>query len=350
MGWQLDRLMKNYANNNFISARTCRDSEGRDYFLLSDPVINKKLRVTPKVFEIFISTLGRTDEELEPVEEQVLEILRGELFSSKDMDLNKRENLRIWYARSWKRSLEYFYSTRINGYSDSFVAYREAQLLAVENYSKQSPIPLPERKRQNIIKLAQKIDPKLNEFGDVLLNRKCSEKPKKGLADFQMLSSVLQLSTQKFHETWNPPISDPEKIYQSLGSCFDFYIVNYSTAGLDTGVYKYHPDILSIEKTNLNISRGEMYEILIGHDAPLVASFSILMVANFDRAMWRYRHDRALRNIYVEAGRICQYFILSLTAYKLNTHITPAVVDKLAAKLLAIEKSKQQLMYTISAG
>lgn len=342
--------MKSQNKYNSISARVCRDDKGKDCFLLNDSIKNKRLRLTPKVFEVLVKSLNQNDSKLLSIEEEAMKILREELLSCNDFGLKKSEDIRVWCARGWKRSLEYFYSSRINGYSDGFIEFRDIQSLAVRDYSEQSPIPLPTRNPSNLISLAIKTKPKLKELGQVFLNRKCSERPKKGRADFQLLSTVLNLSTLKFKETWSPPVDDSIKIYQSLGSCFDFYVVSYNTKELNDGVYKYHPDISSIEKTTLEISREEMYKTLIGHDAPLSSSFSILLVANFDRAMWRYRHDRALRNIYIEAGRICQYFLLNLTAYGLNTHITPAAIDELATKLLEIDKSKQQLMYSITAG
>lgn len=332
-----------------VSIRVTRMENKNVAYIVSDPISNKKLRLTKGAFQKFVTAIKKGCENLDPVEDEICKILYDEIFRNRNISSEQSEKYRQWSSRGWGRSLEFFLNSRKFSFSDSFVDYKQAQSEAVLEYSDKTKLPTPKLVGELVSSDSNFISPTVEYFGDVLLKRKCSERPRAGKCDKKTLSSILFYSTLRFRDTWNPSKDDANSIYSSLGSCFDFYIANYSCDGLLKKVYIYHPDINRLEETGLLVSRNDAYDLLIGHDAPLSASFTIFMVANYDRAMWRYRHDRALRNLYVEAGRICQYFLLVLTSYKILTHITPAAVDDLATNLLSLDVKKQQLIYSISA-
>lgn len=71
--------------------------------------------------------------------------------------------------------------------------------------------------------------------------------------------------------------------------------------------------------------REVMQRCLIGHEGPASAACTLILSVEFERYQWRYRHERALRNLYVETGRIAHHLLLQATAHGLGTHILYAL-------------------------
>jgi len=78
----------------------------------------------------------------------------------------------------------------------------------------------------------------------------------------------------------------------------------------------------------LSIDGRNLYDLTYGHDAPLNASFVVLLTFHAEMAQWRYKHERALLNIFVELGQISQRLVLAAAGLGVKAHITPAVDDR----------------------
>jgi nitroreductase len=65
---------------------------------------------------------------------------------------------------------------------------------------------------------------------------------------------------------------------------------------------------------------------------------------------WRYRHERALRNLYIESGNLFQRVLVVATALRLSGLPTPAFSDETVAALLNLNSVRQFPVYSLTFG
>jgi len=137
----------------------------------------------------------------------------------------------------------------------------------------------------------------------------------------------------------------------SYGGAFRFYIVIFNVENLQPGVYEYYPSDQGLHCLKLGCYRNEVSDLLMQQPAPLSGAYSMFLVADYDWHMWRYRHSRALRNLYCDAGRIAQQLILAGLPLTIDAFSTPAIKDSAAAELLMLEDSiRYNAVYSITFG
>jgi len=143
---------------------------------------------------------------------------------------------------------------------------------------------------------------------------------------------------------------DPVDYLSSFGTAFDFYVAVYSVDGVATGIHYYDPRQHEMTQIRSGPVRDTLSKAMFGIPAARTANFTVILCADFNQASWRYRHDRELRNLYIEAGYLGQRFILTGAAYGLATLVTPAIKDREVASLLSLDAVWQAPMYTITMG
>ncbi|MGH8350011.1 MAG: SagB/ThcOx family dehydrogenase [Pseudomonas sp.] len=164
-----------------------------------------------------------------------------------------------------------------------------------------------------------------------------------------MLATLLHHGTSKIRECRRCSSSgDPHSLLISVGAAFDVYVLAYSVQGLASGVYLYEPERRSLSLKAVENLRESARAALAGQPDPTNAAVTILLVADFDRYQWRYRHERALRNLYLECGRLMQPLILVATSLGLRTGITPAIRDRLVGALLARDHGNWQALHSLT--
>jgi SagB-type dehydrogenase family enzyme len=131
---------------------------------------------------------------------------------------------------------------------------------------------------------------------------------------------------------------------------FDFHLVVFSVAGLEPGIYRYRVAEHDLVHQSHDELRARMRSVLIGMKAPQTASWTLLVSADFAQYQWRYRHERALRHIYMASGRIAQRVLLVGHAYGLGTLPTPATRDFPTIELLQLDPTRQAPIYTLTMG
>jgi nitroreductase len=94
----------------------------------------------------------------------------------------------------------------------------------------------------------------------------------------------------------------------------------------------------------------EFAEALYGQSAPKTAAFSVAFVFDLARYCWIYRHERALRNLFVEVGRIAQYLIIAGEQLGWSALPTPAIADSKMANLLGCGSERFYPAYTLTVG
>lgn len=139
-------------------------------------------------------------------------------------------------------------------------------------------------------------------------------------------------------------------LLKSYGVAFDFYIVVYSVENLVSGIYQLdviNLDLVLIREGNF---RNKMNDCLWNQQAPLSACYSIVMSIDFDQYQYRYKHERALRNLFIEVGRISQYVVIEAEKFNVKSLTTPAMNDIDISNMLNINPLLNYPIYSITQG
>lgn len=143
---------------------------------------------------------------------------------------------------------------------------------------------------------------------------------------------------------------DPRELLRSFGTAFDFYVLAYDVDGLEPGAWLVDFTAEELIEVRPGNHRQAMRDVFYGSPWTLTAGFTLVMVADFEQYQFRYRHERALRNLYIESGHLAQRLLLLGDTHGLGTLVTPAVRDGLIEELLGLDARRQATMYTLTMG
>ena len=284
---------------------------------------------------------------------KVIRQLEGLGFTSDtSMSADEQRLIERWLERGWGPSLEYLLWSRVSQYADEDQPDVRAEI--VKEYQKRDGAP-PTRVRSGgeYIPLGPFLElPSDVSVGEIYMRRRTVRKYADRLVSLKMLSSVLWHGFERLRGCRKIEVDggDLVQLFRSYGSAFDVYVMIYGVDSLGPGVYVYEPVGHSLKLVRAGEFRQEMFDILCGQGAPKTASWTIFLVANFPQYQWRYRHERALRNLYIEAGRIGHELILVGSSFGFGTFQTPAARDREAMELLALDKVCQAPVYSLTMG
>lgn len=317
--------------------RTCRDVGS------GDP---RRTHIsTTQLAEAFLAPEG-------PVGSAVIRALdrRGYLAVASEQESNSVLN---WARRGWLLTLDFFMWSRRTEFDDSGPDWETKRREATERLLRAGEPPACLRGSGHPLP-QESVDQMLGEstsLGTVLESRRSvisfSARNVPARDVFATLWSGMTVVRHCRSADYN---ADAAQLFRSIGVAFDFFLVNYSLTGMEPGVYFYDPQFHSIELRRLGDFRSEMEAALIGQPSVRGASATLLFVADFPRYYWRYRHERALRNLYIEAGRLMQYVLLCATAVGLRTNVSPAVDDRAMLSIVNGSDRTQQVLYTCTVG
>lgn len=130
---------------------------------------------------------------------------------------------------------------------------------------------------------------------------------------------------------------------------FEGFVYAKNVDGLEPGIYHYSAldNSIGLWNPNLSVSTTELFA---QQDWTEGAAFGILLVANFDRTMWKYPHPNAYRVVLMEAGHIGQNILLAAAEHDLAAAPTGAVSETAARELLGINRIRQSLVYAVFVG
>jgi SagB-type dehydrogenase family enzyme len=322
------------------------NESGKEILLVINDPNSPPILISPSVMDGILSNFNGASPESK---EAVLRILRDRGVMDQNNRIRKPEENNLWNRYEWSDAYSFHKASQRTNFYDNGKLYSERQDEIQDQILTNNTIPMPADVDENSTLLVRNDAIVGKMVGETLLSRKCSERPVSNLTGLEELSNSLWLGCQSFRDKWRPDLKN-YSVFDSYGTSFDFYLVNFSVNGLPLGVYTYVVDKHALNTHHRSLDRRELHDALIGHDAPLSCAFTLFIVGNYERSMFRYKHERALRNLYVESGRICQNLILSFTRLGYTTHITPASKDSKLIDLLALEKHKQSSLYAISCG
>jgi SagB-type dehydrogenase family enzyme len=274
---------------------------------------------------------------------------RGLLDAQDDDEEPSDENLVLWQGHGWGLSLPIYAWSRSVAYYDSGPDEYVRRSEALDSMLRERSCPMPPEPDPSAVTLPDPDGWKAPSLGAVIAKRRSVGAFRSNTIDQEVLAALLHHGTSKMRECRRLSSSeDPQSLLISVGAAFDVYVLVYSVHGLAPGAYLYElePNALSLKRPG-NL-RESVRAAFAGQPDPTNAAATVLLVADFDRYQWRYRHERALRNLYLESGRLMQPLILVATALGLQTGITPAIRDQLVGALLALDSENWQALHTLT--
>jgi SagB-type dehydrogenase family enzyme len=142
------------------------------------------------------------------------------------------------------------------------------------------------------------------------------------------------------------------KTSPSAGSLhpIECYVLAWNVSGLPSGLYHY--DVASDELRRLHSGdlRGAAVKAASGQKWVGHAAFLCAMTAVFERTLWKYEKENALRLLWLDAGHLAQTFCLLATSRGLGPFTTAAIQDTFLEKLIGLDGIREFPVYLCGAG
>ncbi|MFX3673884.1 MAG: SagB/ThcOx family dehydrogenase [Paenisporosarcina sp.] len=318
---------------------TTKFSIKNQHVIVSFPIIRKKIKLSKSEFK-----------------KAIFQRKEGELFKNNmwthinSIDEKTLLGVNHWINRGWTPSLDYYLSSREINYLDKGDYTGELRRKISKELGDKPTRYLPGKILKTIKLETPHHSISDEEFLNGIWNRRSARRFNMNeVVTLEQLAFILNESSRKIKKTriLEEKLKNP---LLSYGSAFEFYITVFSVQGLQPGIYKYdllNEELLLLEDVQLN----EVLSAMMSNQGfTKTACFSVFLIADFEQYQWRYRHERALRNLYIETGRVMQNIIMS--ALELNVHgiITPALEDRKLRKLLGIDTHKLLPITSLTMG
>lgn len=262
------------------------------------------------------------------------------------------DEYRTWDENGWGDALPFYLATLDQHFEDTAAEYRPAQMKVLEQYSQSEPLPVEVMPKDLSWKTLEMPPPARGGRAEILRRRRTTlvpDRTKLPLADF---GAVLWEATRKLAEFRIPEIAtDPRNALTNFGPSLDLFVVVYDIEGLAAGLYRYDMGAHRLGLLKDGDFRSMMRTIIVGQPATMTASVSVLYVSDVRRHQWRYRHERALRGLWLDSAKVANELLWSLAARGIVPHMTPAINDAVANDFLNIGGGlEHEVVYAISFG
>lgn len=324
--------------------------DGEDTVLLSDAWHGKRFKVQIEALEDFLLVMaGRKPANTRST--RVQDSLRSAGILDEPRATHDETLLDHWRKRGWHPSLELYLWSRRVPYADVNDPDGQIRDRIITGYQSEQepPARIIASGRQHKL-TPQPHSPKASLLGDLLLKRRTVRRYASGSVPCNRLNGTLWWGLQRLRALRNLTRSRGYEYLISHGVALDFYVVVYDVEELQPGIYFYDVVTHSLTEVVLGDLRSAMGKAMFDIPSARWASWTTVIVADMWQYQWLYRHDRALRNLYIDTGRVGQRLILSAMAYSQGSLVTPAFSDERLSKLLGLETPRQAPLYTITAG
>lgn len=221
-----------------------------------------------------------------------------------------------WWERKWQVSLDYYLSS------------------PPEQIKKQQTETTPLQTQQCIdFAFPDKTENDQLSPIQALLNRKTHRKFQETSIPSRLLSTLLgELKEEIFADIWK------------------YYIVIFNIEGIQPGIYRYCSAQHGLYLIKQGLFRNEAVKLLCGMAASYTASFLMIFAIDLEEAMKKFPYNRALREIYIDAGRLAQKILLKGMQHSVGGLPSPAMKDSQMCSFLEIDPSKYIPIYSITMG
>ena len=193
----------------------------------------------------------------------------------------------------------------------------------------------------------------VSPIGPVVLARRTYRQfGRKGIRSAE-LSEMLRLASGVTHWLTVPGLGEvPLTGSPSAGARhpIETYVVVRDVEGLPSGTYRYAPDRHELDVISRGRRGAELRAFLPHQPWFAKCAAAVFFTAVFERTAWRYEYARAYRAVLLEAGHMCQTFLLAATALGLAPFCTMAMDDARLEKHLGIDGIREGVLYTAGVG
>lgn len=262
------------------------------------------------------------------------------------------EGWKHWQERGWHPSDRFYVASRRWEYVDSDDIDGSVRRSTIQRLIDSDELPpAPLTLDSPVVNLPTPRRPGPHDLAQLLVRRRTvrafSTKPVSG----EVLSGLLWFGLSDVRRCRErTTVSEPASyLSESYGSALDLWVCVFSVSGLDPGVYRYEMSH-SMAGVRPGDHRERATSILQGMSSPQSAAWMLVLVADMPRYQWRYRHEHALRRLYIECGILGQDLIVLGTSYGLGTLVTPAQKDTELLDLLGLPPDRYAPLYTLTMG
>jgi SagB-type dehydrogenase family enzyme len=329
-----------------------RPGSSSDILILSNPLERRRFRVNRRALMKLLVSSSTAKPPSAAATALAVELASLGWRPGAKLAQDRSLGLKSWWTMGWHPSLEYYLWSRERNFidlADDDGAIRRSRVRELLNGEGPPPprvavdasgVSLPE---------PRKLPP--TGLGELLTKRKTIRVfSRTASVGADKLSSVLKLGLADIAARRRVDLADPLNYLQSHGVAFDFYVVVYAVDGIDAGAYLYDIASNALIPVRLGAHRDEMVRVLFGMRAPQTAAWTIVFAADFAQYQWRYRHERALRHIYMACGRHAQRLLIIGECLGLGTLPTPATSDRILECLLRFDTPRQAPVYSLTMG
>jgi SagB-type dehydrogenase family enzyme len=128
------------------------------------------------------------------------------------------------------------------------------------------------------------------------------------------------------------------------------YVIVRDVAGLKPGIYHYAADRHVLERIGGPVSIDRMRAYVPQSHYFANGSAMVFFTAVFARQLWRYTYARAYRAALIEAGHVCQTFLLAATSLGLAPYCVMGLADTLIEHDLGIDGITESVLYCAGVG
>lgn len=232
------------------------------------------------------------------------------------MDSEVFSKIEFWWKRNWQISLDYYLSS-----------------LPLEASQEQSEPTRPLTQNPVDILLSQESVISQIPLTQALLDRKTHRKFQEVPLSQKLFSILMkEFKGEIFTGIWN------------------YYIVVFNVEDIPAGVYRYCSTAHGLHLVQPGLFRKDVVNILCGMTASLTASFLVVFSIDLQAAMRKFSYNRALREIYIDSGRLAQKILIKGMQHHVGGLPSPAMQDSQMCSLLKIDASEFIPIYTVAMG
>ena len=221
-----------------------------------------------------------------------------------------------WWDRKWQVSLDYYLSSPPEQFKKQQTETAPLQAQQCINFA------FPDKTENSRLSPIQ-----------ALLNRKTHRKFQESSIPLCLLSTLLgELKEEIFADIWK------------------YYIVIFNIEGIQPGIYRYCSTQHGLYLIKQGLFRNEVVKLLCGMAASYTASFLLILAIDLEEAMKKFPYNRALREIYIDSGRLAQKILLKGMQHSVGGLPSPAMKDSQMCSFLDIDPNQCIPIYSITMG
>ena len=249
--------------------------------------------------------------------------------------------------RPWNPQFGFFHATTKD------VRFVAKAAIARRARSSATPPPPPTVKRYRDAPVVNLRPPDDKEpFAQLLRSRRTWRRYSPVPVALDELGTLLGLSAGVQQWVLGGELTIPLKTSPSGGArhAIECYVVAREVRGLRNGVYHYAPDRHALSRIGRKVPLPRMRAYVPGSEYFANASAMVFFTAVFERIAWRYPFARAYRAALIEAGHVCQTFLLTATRLGLAPFSVMALADSLIEQDLGIDGISESVLYAAGVG